>query len=196
MSRFTLMNSYPLMSAMGGKRTLPSYREMSDHSPMETEHLKAEVLRLVAEQTGVVPDKIHPSSRLLHDLGMDGDDAVEFFDSLHERFGTDLTHLHEHWSEHFGPEGVSCWSGFIMLPAAIIGGMVAGIAGLSTFWGVAITVAVLLAWVWAMRRWGHLTGLFPSRLNKSSPLWRLVCGLAQREPSVRLGSKADIASQL
>ena len=139
---------------MGGKRTLPSYREMSDHPAMEMDITKADVLRMVVEQTGVVPEKICLSSRLLHDLGMDGDDAVEFFDSVHERFGTDLTHLHEHWSEHFGPEGFSCWSGLIMVPAALIGGVVAGVAGLSTFWGVVMTVALLVAWVWAMRRWG------------------------------------------
>lgn len=41
-----------------------------------------------------------------------------------------------------------------MILAAAIGGVVAGVAGLSTFWGVAIGVALLAAWVWVMRRWG------------------------------------------
>lgn len=121
---------------------------------METDSIRAEVLKLVVEQTGVIPEKVHSSSRLLHDLGMDGDDAVDFFNRVHERFGTDLTALHEHWSEHFGPEGLSCWTGLVVIPASVVSGVVAGAAGLSTFWGGVIAVALLTAWVWAMRRWG------------------------------------------
>jgi hypothetical protein len=110
---------------------------------MATDTPEAEVLRLVVEQTGVVPAKVHLSSRLLHDLGMDGDDAVDFFNRVHERFGTDLTYLHEH-----------CWYGLVIIPAAVVGGVVAGVAGLSTFWGVAIALALLVALLWAVRRWG------------------------------------------
>ena len=114
---------------------------------------QSEVMDLVGHERGLPREKVQPSDRLLHDLGMDGDDAVDFFNSLHERFGTDLTPLHEHWSEHFGPEGFSCWNGLVIIPAAVIGGVVAGVAGLSTFWGIAITVALLAAWLWVMRRW-------------------------------------------
>lgn len=100
---------------------------------MASRNLTAEIIELVADQSGVPREKIHLSDRLLQDIGMDGDDAVDFFNSVHERFGTDLTHLHEHWSEHFGPEGVSCWIGLVIIPAAIIGGLAAGAAGLSDF---------------------------------------------------------------
>lgn len=127
---------------------------MSDHPRMATHTLEAEVLRLVVEQTGVLPEKVQLSSRLLHDLGMDGDDAVDFFNAVHERFGTDLTRLHEHWSEHFGPEGFSCWNGLVIIPAAVMSGVVAGVAGLSTIWGVAIALALLVGLLWAVRRWG------------------------------------------
>lgn len=85
---------------------------------------------------------------------MDGDDAVDFFNSVHEQFGTDLTHLHEHWSDHFGPEGFSFWYGLVIILAAVIGGAVAGMTGLSSFWGFIIVVALLAAGLWAMRRWG------------------------------------------
>ena len=74
--------------------------------------------------------------------------------TVHERFATDLTHLHEHWSDYFGPEGFSCWNGLVIIPAAVIGGVVVGIADLPALWGVAITVALLAAWVWVERRWG------------------------------------------
>lgn len=120
-----------------------------------------EVMDLVAHERGLPREKVHLSDRLLQDLGMDGDDAVDFFNSVHERFGTDLTHLHEHWSEHFGPEGFSCWNGLVIIPAAVIGGVVAGVAGLSTAWGLAITVALLAAWLWVMWRWGPPDRMVP-----------------------------------
>ena len=91
---------------------------------------------------------------------MDGD-AVDFFNSVHERFGTDLTHLGEHWTNHFGPEGFSCWNVLVLLPAALMGGTVAGFAGLSTFWSVVLMVALLAATLWAMRRWGPADRFVP-----------------------------------
>jgi hypothetical protein len=116
--------------------------------------VQGEVLKLVVEQTGVISQKVLLSSRLLQDLGMDGDDAVEFFNSVQNRFGTDLTHLHERWSEHFGPEGISCWNGLVIIPAAITGGLAAGIAELSSYWGFTISVSLIVAWHFGMRRWG------------------------------------------
>jgi hypothetical protein len=122
---------------------------------------KSEVMDILADEHGLPREKLQLSDRLLQDLGMDGDDAVDFFNGLHERFGTDLTHLHEHWTEHFGPEGFSCWNGLIIMPAAVIGGLVAAFAGLSTFWGVAIAVSLLAAWLWVMRRWGPPDKMVP-----------------------------------
>lgn len=121
---------------------------------METHDRQSEVIALLADERGLPREKIHLSDRLLQDLGMDGDDAVDFFISVHDRFGTDLTHLRQNWSEHFGPEGFSLWNGLVIIPVAIIGGLIVGSAGFSTFWGVAVTVALLAAWLWAMRRWG------------------------------------------
>lgn len=115
---------------------------------------QSEIIYLIAHERGLPRERVHLSDRLLHDLGMDGYDAVDFFNSVHERFRTDLTHLHEHWSEHFGPEGLSCWYGLAIIPAAVIGGAVAGTSGLSAFWGFVITVTLLAAALWASRRWG------------------------------------------
>lgn len=121
---------------------------------MTSGNYQSEVMSILAEERGLPPEKIQLSDRLVQDLGMDGDDAVDFFNSLYERFGTDLTHLHEHWSEHFGPEGLSCWTGLVIIPAAAIGGVVAAVAGLTTFSGLAITIALLATWLWVTRRWG------------------------------------------
>jgi hypothetical protein len=113
-----------------------------------------EVMEMLAKERGLAPAKTDPSSRLLQDLGMDGDDAVAFFTLLHERFGTDLTALHEAWSDHFGPEGFSCWNGLVIVPVAGIGGVAAGLLGLGTAGGIAITVILLALWLWVMKTWG------------------------------------------
>jgi hypothetical protein len=149
------------MSGMGGKRTLPKVLWVSDKTPMATGNLEAEIIDLLVEERGLPRERIQLTSRLLQDLGMDGDDAVDFFDTIHKRFGTDLTSLYDNWVNHFGPEGVSCWNGLVILPAAIIGGLFAGGSGLSTFWGIALTIAVLAAWLWAMRRWGPPDKMVP-----------------------------------
>lgn len=128
---------------------------------METRDPQSDVIDLLADERGLPREKVNLSDRLLQDLGMDGDDAVDFFIGVHERFGTDLTHLHEHWSEHFGPEGFSLKNGLVIIPAAIIGGLLAGFAGLSAFWGFAVTAALLAAWLWAMRRWGPPDRMVP-----------------------------------
>jgi hypothetical protein len=39
--------------------------------------------------------------------------------------------------------------------------VIAAVAGLSTFWGVAVTVALLAAWLWVMRRWGPSNKMVP-----------------------------------
>jgi hypothetical protein len=134
---------------------------MRDYTAMATEGLEAEIIDLLVEERGLPRERIQTNSRLLQDLGMDGDDAVDFFEIIHKRFGTDLTRLYDNWSGHFGPEGFSCWNAVIILPAALIGGLFAGGAGLSTFWGIAVTVALLAAWSWAMRRWGPPDPMVP-----------------------------------
>jgi acyl carrier protein len=134
---------------------------MREHGFMAKPNVDAEVIGLLADERGLPREKVQPSARLLHDLGMDGDDAVDFFNSVHERFGTDLTNLYEDWSNHFGPEGFSCWNGVIILPAALVGGLIAGAADLSAFSGVVVTITLLGAWVWAIRRWGPPDKIVP-----------------------------------
>ena len=120
-----------------------------------TGNLEAEVVDLLAHERGLPREKVRLSDRLLQDLGMDGDDAVDFFISLKERFGIDLTPLQEQWSEHFGPEGMSCWNALLIIPLGLIAGLVAAFAR-SAIWGFVAAVAAFAAWVWAMRRWGPL----------------------------------------
>jgi len=128
---------------------------------MANRDFRSEVIDLVAHQCGLSRQRVQLSDRLLQDLDIEGDDAVDFFISVHDRFGTDLKHLHEHWSEHFGPEGLSCWIGLVFLPAAVIGDVLAAACGLSTFWGLAIAIALIVAWFSATRRWGPQDTMIP-----------------------------------
>jgi len=66
-----------------------------------------DVLDFVCQRLALRRDRVNLSDRLLVDLGMDGDDAVAFFDEFETRFEVDLTNLRDHWSEYFGPEGVT-----------------------------------------------------------------------------------------
>ena len=51
--------------------------------------------------------RLRPDARLLTDLGVDGDDAVEFFKEIQRRHGTDLTTLRQGWARYFGREGIA-----------------------------------------------------------------------------------------
>ena len=132
---------------------------------MANRDCQSEVVDLLAHERGLPREKVELSDRLLQDLGMDGDDAVDFFISVHERFGTDLADLQEHWTEHFGPEGFSWLNGLVIIPAALIGGVVGGLVGPSKFWSYAvrftIAVALLAAWLWVMRRLGPPDRMVP-----------------------------------
>lgn len=44
-----------------------------------TDDLEAQVVALLANERGIAPARLQRSDRLLHDLGIDGDDAVDFF---------------------------------------------------------------------------------------------------------------------
>jgi len=68
--------------------------------------------------------RLKASDRLQVDLGMDGDDAVEFFEAFEDRFGVDLSHLRQHWSEYFAEEVSSFsrmyWGALILIPYVLL----------------------------------------------------------------------------
>tara|TARA_A100001391_G_scaffold71385_1_gene45566 strand:+ start:280 stop:711 length:432 start_codon:yes stop_codon:yes gene_type:complete len=111
-----------------------------------------EIIEMLAEERGLPLERIVSSSRLLHDLGMDGDEAVDFFASLHERYGSDLTSLYANWGDHFGPEGFSCWNGLIIMPAAFASGAIGGWLGLGTTVGFLIGLGILVTGYWAIHK--------------------------------------------
>ncbi|QJE98961.1 DUF1493 family protein [Luteolibacter luteus] len=74
----------------------------------------SEVTRFVAGEIGCDPSKLTPATRLLEDLGIDGDDAAELMESFAFRFAVDLTG-YDH-RRHFGPE--AGWSPVVIHPSA------------------------------------------------------------------------------
>jgi hypothetical protein len=68
--------------------------------------VQGRVLALVSEATGVKLEKLQLTSTLSGDLGMEGDDAVEFFEKFGREFAVDLTDLDRDWKFYFSPEGV------------------------------------------------------------------------------------------
>ncbi len=67
--------------------------------------IEAGVIDLIAKDRGLPVAKVTLEKRLLHDLGMDGDDAVEFFEDFGKRYEVDLAPLYQNWDRHFGREG-------------------------------------------------------------------------------------------
>jgi hypothetical protein len=64
------------------------------------------ILALVSLATGAKAEKLQLGKTLSGDLGMEGDDAAEFFEKFGSEFAVDLTDLYRNWSFYFSPEGV------------------------------------------------------------------------------------------
>jgi acyl carrier protein len=58
----------------------------------------------IAEHAGVEPHEVTLQTEIGDDLGVDGDDAVELFEMIADRFKVDLAGMH--FERHFGPEGL------------------------------------------------------------------------------------------
>ena len=83
--------------------------------------LEDRIVAFVAQERGDKIEEIQLSCRLSHDLGMDGDDAVEFFEQFGKEFNVDLSALGPHWHEHFGPEGgVPSLGCMVVIGAAVV----------------------------------------------------------------------------
>ena len=68
--------------------------------------LEEQIVNFIVQQTSIKAKNVHLDSRLAQDIGMEGDDAGEFFGRFHEQFHVDLSVLEIHWDQHFLPEGI------------------------------------------------------------------------------------------
>jgi hypothetical protein len=84
--------------------------------------IEKRVFSFVAEKTGVKREHLSAATALSRDIGMEGDDAVEFFEAFGREFAVDLKLLHQNWSCYFGPEGMTVGAALqIVIPAGILG---------------------------------------------------------------------------
>ncbi|MDZ4111513.1 MAG: hypothetical protein U1E18_18205 [Brevundimonas sp.] len=91
---------------------------------------------------------------MLDDLGIDGDDAVAFFEMFESEFGVDLEPLYRDWSRHFGPEGIPLSLGLLLVviaslvavPVALAGLPLWAATGLGLAAGFGCLVGLLRAW--------------------------------------------------
>jgi len=115
--------------------------------------VQREVIALVAKERGLARDNVKLSSRLRRDLGMDGDDAVEFFQEFEERYGVDLSPLYRRWDRHFGPEGYGNPRAFLIAIALLFSPLPLLPFGVSPVWVWGIAIVALLLWRWPLRWW-------------------------------------------
>lgn len=55
---------------------------------------------IISEETGMPLDKIHPDSKLISELGVDGDDGYELIESLSNKYNVDLRDID--FDQYFG----------------------------------------------------------------------------------------------
>ena len=104
--------------------------------------LVEQVLAFTAERTGCHERELSLGVRLAQDIGMDGDDAVEFFEKFADRFKVDITELQKNWDKHFGPEAG-------LAPSGSLGVVVSFFMGACTIgWILSKYVPALALWAW------------------------------------------------
>jgi acyl carrier protein len=119
------------------------------------DQVSAAICELLEREHGVPRKNLKTTSRLAQDLGIDGDDAVEFVEQLHQKFGTDFTALREQWSDFFEVEGTpigTALTGLACLAAIpLLVGVVAELRGKQITLAMVALVVLILAAIWLRR---------------------------------------------
>jgi hypothetical protein len=142
------------------------------------------VLGFVVEQTGVRREKLNLDSRLSFDLGIEGDDAVEFFEQFRARFSVDLEELGDNWNSYFAPEGVTLTTAAIVLAPAFVLGI--GFSVLFPRWptwvcwllGFALYLVGFFIWITKFRRPG------PDEITVAELVRGAECGRLRLSPTL------------
>jgi len=115
-----------------------------------------EIRALAAEQSGTRFEWVRGDSRLVEDLGIEGDAAVALFTRIAGKYRTDLTALWRRWDRHFIGSRLPFWAIPAWIAAVAVAWLVAGwmhdLLYLTTlqFW---VTAALLGgAAIWGVRR--------------------------------------------
>ena len=102
-------------------------------------------------------EKLTPFTMLSHDLGMEGDDAVEFFENFGKKFAVDLRPLDRDWHLYFGQEGGGLKLAlFVIVPTLLFTYLVRFIIPSVPVW-LAASVGVA-GWMGAVYCWQRFRG--------------------------------------
>jgi hypothetical protein len=119
-------------------------------APMDS--LETSILDFVADASGARRNKLSLTTQLSEDLGIEGLDAEELFQTFGEKFGVDLTPLWDYWDYHFAPEGGPGWPFLIpCLICLLIGAAIHQAVAWLPFW--VYGIALLVLWIWPLRCW-------------------------------------------
>jgi hypothetical protein len=108
------------------------------------------VIALVVEETRTKPTRVQLASRLAEDIGMDGDDAVEFFEKFGEAFHVDLTPLGDRWDQHFSGEGGPSPGWLVVIGASIaVAAILHELVKWVPMWASTIALVALSCWIYS-----------------------------------------------
>jgi hypothetical protein len=119
--------------------------------------IEERVLRLVSEELSIKLSKLKLSDRLRVDLGMDGTDAVEFFESFAAGFNVDCAELQDRWGDYFGPEAAPWLPGanaIFLAGSVVLAILIAVLFPRLHFWTVCLLV--LGIWIVVLSAWAQL----------------------------------------
>jgi hypothetical protein len=111
--------------------------------------LKDQVHSFTSRHLGVKENKLSTTTRLNRDLGMDGEDAVEFFKDFAAKFDVNLDGLYADWDKYFGPEGGPSFGFLVIVVLSVIAGSWLRLRfGLfpDWVWGIALIIAAILSY--------------------------------------------------
>jgi hypothetical protein len=112
--------------------------------------LEDRIIEFTAEERGMKRKRILLSSRLSHDLGMEGDDGVDFFEKFGKKFSVDLEPLWKHWPRHFGPEfsGLSLGAIVLVVACVVLGDLLHRAIHRIPGWAAMIALIVVAVWIY------------------------------------------------
>jgi acyl carrier protein len=114
--------------------------------------IEERVYALVAKERGVKREKLTPNSTLSHDLGMEGDDAVEFFEKFAKEFSVDLKRLGEDWKAYFSAEGMGLGGLLLLVVPSALCAVILGLAFASLPAWLCGTIGIV-SWMAAIYYW-------------------------------------------
>lgn len=111
------------------------------------------VLELVAEFSGDDPTHLRPESRIVQDLSLYGQDAVELFAAFEDRFHVDLQPLYADWKAFFPPEVPYGPSAILVVVLVLLLPVLLIPFGINPVWAWVAAVPALLIWRFGFNEW-------------------------------------------